>query len=86
MEIVNMHEAKTNLSKLAQKVIKGERVIISKNNEPIMELVPYKEEPKRRSFGTLKGQISYTEDCWEPDEEIIKVVEDSKLFPDEDNS
>ncbi|HMP29347.1 MAG TPA: type II toxin-antitoxin system prevent-host-death family antitoxin [Saprospiraceae bacterium] len=86
MEIVNMHEAKTNLSKLAQKVINGERVIISKNNEPIMELVPYKEEPKRRSFGTLKGQISFTDDFWEADEEIIKLVEESKLFPDEDNS
>lgn len=80
MEIVNMHEAKTNLSKLAQKVIKGERVIISKNNEPIMELVPYTKEPKKRGFGILKGKISYTEDCWEPDEEIIAIIENSDLY------
>jgi len=80
MEIVNMHEAKTNLSKLAQKVIKGERVIISKNNEPIMELVPYKREPKKSAFGILKGQITMNESFWEADKEFIELLDKEELY------
>ena len=75
-----MHEAKTNLSKLAQKVINGERVIISKNNEPLLELIPFKKP--NRIPGTLKDSIFITDDCWESDDEIINLFEDSKLFPD----
>ncbi len=39
---VNMHEAKSNLSKLGKKVWQGERVVITKAGKPYLELVPHK--------------------------------------------
>ena len=39
---VNIHEAKTNLSKLIRKVVNGEEVIIAKGNKPIVKMVPIK--------------------------------------------
>jgi prevent-host-death family protein len=40
MEIVNVHEAKTNLSKLLERVAHGERIIIGKAGKPIARLEP----------------------------------------------
>ncbi len=54
--IVNLSEAKANLSKLVEKAYHGERVIIAKNNLPLVELVPHKKEGKRK-LGLLKGKI-----------------------------
>ncbi len=82
MEIVNMHKAKTNLSELVQKVLAGERVIISKNNVPVVELFIYKEPLFRREPGVLKGQIWSSEDCWEEDNDLNQSVENSEIFPE----
>ena len=52
----NMHEAKSTLSQLAERAVKGERVIIAKAGEPYVELIRCRDEP-RPAFGWLKGQI-----------------------------
>lgn len=65
MEVVNMHNAKSRLSELVRKVLAGERVIIGKNNEPLVELTLYKKEKIVRQPGILKGQIWASDDCWE---------------------
>ena len=54
MEIVNIHEAKTNLSRLMEKVAKGESFIIAKAGKPIGKVVPIDEaeKPKKRMFKT----------------------------------
>lgn len=51
-----MHEAKSTLSQLAEKAVKGERVIIAKAGEPYVELIRCREDP-RPPFGWLKEQI-----------------------------
>lgn len=71
MKIVNIHEAKTHLSKLTQKVLKGERVLISKNNLLVMKLIPVKKDTKKSAFGILKDQISLTESFPDPCKEFI---------------
>ena len=48
MKIVNISEAKTNLSKLVALVYRGERVVIAKNNLPLVDLVIHKPEGKRK--------------------------------------
>ena len=51
---VNIHEAKTNLSKLIQKVVDGEEVIIARGNKPIAKLVELDElKPKRKPVNEL---------------------------------
>ena len=54
--IVNVSKAKANLSKLVDMVCLGEKVIIAKNNLPLVELVVHKPNEKRK-LGLLKGRI-----------------------------
>lgn len=67
--IVNISEAKTNLSKLVDMAYHGEEVIIAKNNLPLVELVVHKPKAKRK-LGLLAGQIDIPDDFMEEDEEI----------------
>lgn len=59
MPTVNMHEAKTQLSKLVEAALAGEDVVIAKAGEPAVRLVPIPRE--RREFGSLAGTISKEE-------------------------
>jgi len=71
---VNVHEAKTNLSKLIQKVVEGEDVVIARGNNPIVKLVLIdKFKPKRR-LGTAKGKIKISEDFEEPLEDFKEYM------------
>ena len=58
----NIHEAKTTLSQLLQKVIKDEQVIIAKSNKPIAKLVPIKGSKKEGKLGFAKDKIVLAED------------------------
>ena len=67
---VNMHEAKTNLSKLGELSLKGEKIIIAKAGKPLWQLVPYVETKKKRKPGRLTGKIQIIGDWDESDKEI----------------
>lgn len=56
MPTVNMHEAKTQLSKLVEAALAGEEVVIAKAGKPAVRLVPV--QRNRREFGSLAGTIS----------------------------
>ncbi len=66
MTQVNIHEAKTQLSKLIEKVKKGEEVIISKYNKPVVKLVLIEELKSKRRLNTAKGRIVMSEDFDRP--------------------
>jgi prevent-host-death family protein len=51
---VNVHEAKTQLSRLLQAVEEGEEVVIARNGTPVAKLVPHAEKPKPREPGWAK--------------------------------
>jgi prevent-host-death family protein len=70
---VNMHEAKSNLSKLANMVQSGEKVIIAKSGRPYVELIPYSKPKKQRTFGLLKDKIKLPDDFGELDDEISEL-------------
>lgn len=55
MRIVGVHEAKTHLSRLLERVQEGEEILIAKGGKPYARLVPV-EQPKRQP-GTLKGVV-----------------------------
>jgi len=74
---VNIHEAKTHLSRLLEKVQQGEEVIIAKAGKPIAKLVKLeREQPKRRRFGTAKGLIKLYPGWNDPmtEEELLKFI------------
>ena len=57
MEIFNVHEAKTQLSRLLERVRSGEEIVIAKAGEPVARLVPYEPARAPRKPGLLKGKI-----------------------------
>lgn len=64
MGIFNVHEAKTHLSRLLDRVAEGEEVIIAKSGRPVAKLVPVGAEPRKP--GRLKGRIRINADFDEP--------------------
>lgn len=73
MIIINIHQAKTQLSKLLEDVSSGKEVIIAKAGKPVAKLSPYKEDKKSRKPGLWKGKIWVSDDFDEEDEEINKL-------------
>ncbi len=63
---VNVHEAKTHLSRLLARVEGGEEVVIARAGRPIARLVPISERPDRRVAGTARGKITITPDFEAP--------------------
>lgn len=74
----NVHETKTQLSKLLSRVEKGETLVIAKANRPVAKLVPL---PQPRKWGTAKGQIWIAPDCFDPDPELESLFYDGPVFP-----
>jgi prevent-host-death family protein len=67
---VNVHEAKTHLSRLLQDVAEGEEVVIARNGTPVAKLVPHVEQRKPRKPGSAKGKIWISPDFDVRDEQI----------------
>lgn len=73
---VNIHAAKTNLSKLIKKVSEGEEVVIARSGKPVAKIVAYKTEARNRVPGSARGMISIAPDFNEPlSEEVLKDFE-----------
>ncbi len=72
-----MHEAKTNLSKLVERVEAGEEVVIARAGKPVARLAPLEAPAKAREGGWLTGRYWESEDCWskETDLEIERMFE-----------
>ncbi len=75
--IVNISEAKTNLSKLIDRVYHGEKIVIAKNNLPIADLVIHKPTGKRK-LGLLKGQMNIPEDIMEENDDVNEMFYGNK--------
>ena len=65
MVTVNVHEAKTNLSRLLKQVEAGEEVVIARNGRPVARLVEYGRRSKRQ-FGSMRGQIVIDDSFFDP--------------------
>jgi prevent-host-death family protein len=73
MQIINIHEAKTQLSKLIEKALVGEEIIIAKAGKPVAKLTAYKKSLKPRKLGLWKGKVWIAPDFDEESEEINKL-------------
>ena len=74
-EVVNMHQAKSSLSRLVERALAGEEIVISRNGEPLVKLVPVPKERKPRVPGRGKGKIWISPDFEFTDEEIKELFE-----------
>lgn len=71
---VNVHEAKSTLSKLLERVAAGEHIVIARAGTPVADLVPHQRVDL--VFGTAAGEIGYDSDTFdEPDAEVADLFE-----------
>jgi prevent-host-death family protein len=88
---VNMHEAKTHLSKLVARVEGGEQIVITRAGKPAAKLVPVQTpKPKKlgpRELGGWEGKMEMPSDAeWAQfKSEIADAFEESEIFPSGDN-
>ena len=82
MTKVNVHKAKSQLSKLIELAKAGEEVVIAKNGHDEVRLVPIEPQPSDW-FGMDAGKIWMAPDFDELPDDILELMADPKIFPDE---
>jgi prevent-host-death family protein len=75
MTISNIHDAKSNLSRLLEKAAAGEEVIIAKAGKPVARLVPYAQDHLPRKPGLWKGKVRIAPDFDELPEAVRKAFQ-----------
>jgi prevent-host-death family protein len=76
----NIHEAKTNLSRIIDRVEHGEEIIISRAGSPVAKVIPLNRRVERRGRGSLRGQLVVAED-WDSDEVNEAIARDFGTAP-----
>ncbi len=81
---INIHEAKTHLSRLLEDISAGDEVVIAKHGKPIARLIPYdaKYEAPRKLTGNWKGKVVIADDFDEVDAEMSDLFYESNIFPE----
>jgi prevent-host-death family protein len=73
---VNMHEAKSGLSRLVERAEAGEEIIIARAGRPAARLVPLEKAPRRRRLGVLDGRFKIPDDFNDPlPDEVLDAFE-----------
>jgi prevent-host-death family protein len=79
-QVVNVHEAKTHLSRLLEAVERGEEVVIARSGRPVARLVPARRPGERRP-GTWKGRMDISDDFDETPAELLAHFHDDNSSP-----
>lgn len=75
MQITNISEAKASLSRLIERVLQGEEVVIGKAGKPVVKIVPYEldETPRKLGAGNWKGKIWMADDFDDLPEDVLRL-------------
>jgi prevent-host-death family protein len=80
---MNIHQAKTQLSKLIEAALADEDVVIAKAGKPVVKLTAYKEKKVTRKPGLWKGKVFIPDNFDDEDEEFNKLFYEGEIFPKE---
>ena len=76
MDMINIHDAKTQLSRLVERASAGEEIIIARAGKPVARLVPLEKSGKPRKPGLLKGKIWISKDFDAPlPDDLLELFE-----------
>jgi prevent-host-death family protein len=85
-QIVNMHEAKSTLSRLVADALAGDEVILAKAGKPMVKLVPITEKKKPRKLGIWKGKVKLADDFDAPlPQELLDLFYNGPVVPPADS-
>jgi prevent-host-death family protein len=76
----NIHDAKTNLSRIIERVEHGEEIIISRAGHPVAKVIPLAGRVERSGRGSLRGQIQLARD-WDSDAVNESIAADFGMTP-----
>lgn len=78
MQIVNIYQAKTQLSRLINQVVAGHEVVIANAGKPVVRIVPYTQSVQAREPGYWAGQVQIDQDFDQSLVEFEKIFYDKK--------
>lgn len=81
MKTINMHEAKTHLSRLVEEAAAGADIVIARGGKPLVRLVPVNATGGPRVLGALAGKVVEHEDTLAPDPDIDAPFYKSAVEP-----
>jgi prevent-host-death family protein len=81
MKVVNIQNAKTQLSKLVEEAAAGDDVVIAKAGKPLVRLVPFQKQGEPRVLGALAGRVMEAQGCWDADPDLEASFYESGDFP-----
>lgn len=76
---MNVHEAKTHLSRLLEQVERGEHVVIARAGKPVADLVPH--VPKTPALGAMRGEFVYDSETFDDPDPEIQAMFDPDIWP-----
>lgn len=83
MTTVNIHEAKTHLSRFVEQAAAGEEIVIAKAGKPVAKLVPLTAVPARRTLGIFGGTLNVPEDFDAPlPDEALALFHANPILPE----
>jgi len=74
----NVHQAKTQLSRLLERAEGGEEIVIARGGRPVAKLIPYRRRQVPRRLGRAKGKIWIAPDFDETPETVIRLFEEGE--------
>ncbi|MGY0502696.1 type II toxin-antitoxin system Phd/YefM family antitoxin [Nocardia sp. FBN12] len=74
-EQFNIHDAKTNLSRIIERVEQGEEVVISRAGTPVAKVVPLSRRVNRTGRGSLRGRVELSPE-WDSPETNAEIARD----------
>jgi prevent-host-death family protein len=75
---INIHDAKTHLSRLVEQAAQGKEIVIAKAGKPMARLVPLENAPRPKKFGLLEGRFKVPDDFDAPlDPKVLALFEGS---------
>jgi prevent-host-death family protein len=66
VSIMDVHTAQAYLSRLIERACAGEEIIIARNNEPVVKLVPIEAPRRKRQRGSLEGKLVVPDSFFDP--------------------
>jgi prevent-host-death family protein len=84
MATVSVYNARAEFSRLIERALAGEDIVITRRGKPAVRLVPVEERRPPRKPGALKGKLKLPDSFFDPlPDDIIDAFYESKIFPDE---